>query len=100
MLSLMDFNDTPDVIRTLGAIRDHRYRAINEERETTNPMAETVRHPGHDRVTALEFLAAHRRVGSTAAIAGVAPARRVTIGGTPWSNRKKAVAGLWRGPER
>jgi hypothetical protein len=97
MLSIMDFNDTPDVVRTLNAVRDHRYRATNEERETTNPMAETVRHPGHDRVTALEFLAGHRRAGSTAAAMGVAPARRVTIGGTPWSNRKKAVAGTWKG---
>lgn len=89
LLDILDVNNEPDTIRTLEAIRDHRYRAMHEGRETTNPLGDPVRTWGFDRVAALEYFAAHRRIGNT--LTSMAPVKpvRVKLGGTPWQNRKK-----------
>lgn len=90
MLDILDVNDQPDTIRTLEAVRDHRFRST-PERETTAPMAEPVRTWGHDRVTALEFYAAHRRVGTAVAMQQIAKPTRVKLGGKPWTTKHRAA---------
>ncbi len=63
LLDLLDVNDAPDTLLTLDAVNDHHYKEV-PERETVSIPLTPVRTPGHDRVTALEFYACHRRVGS------------------------------------
>lgn len=89
LLDLLDVNDQPDTIRTLEALRDHRFKALKEGQESSNPLAEPVRTWGIDRVAALEYYACHRKVGSN--LASMAPVKpiRVTMGGNPWKTRKK-----------
>jgi hypothetical protein len=85
LLPLLDFNDTPDVLRTLEAVKDHRYAAINEGSERSSANALPVRTWGHDRVTALEFYACHRRLGGDdpSLRPTVAKSYRVTMSGKP-----------------
>lgn len=91
LLDILDINDEPDTIRTLEALRDHRFRALEDGRETTSPMADPVRTWGHDRVCALEYYAAHRKVGSTVASLAPVEPTRVKLGGSPWQRRTKAA---------
>lgn len=65
LLQRCDFNDTPDVIATLRAIRDYRYKVV-ADREVTHEPTTPVRSYGHDRVTALEYYAVNRRLSRMA----------------------------------
>lgn len=98
LLEQCDFNDAPDVRRTLEAIREHRWKAIRDDRETTTISEAPVRTWGHDRVTALEFYAANRKhAAGLAKNAATAPAPiRVTMSGKPRTPNKKH-AGYVRG---
>lgn len=90
LLPLLDVNDTPQTARTLEAIKDHRFPAEVEggaERTTVN--AQPVRTWGHDRVTALEFYACHRRLGGDdpSTPRPKATSYRRTMSGKPYARR-------------
>jgi len=85
MLDILDVNDTPSCRRTLEAIKDHRWKSLREDRETTATAKTPVRTWGHDRVTALEFYAANRKYAGAMeknALASPAPVR-VSMSGRP-----------------
>lgn len=91
MLDRTDFNNTPEVIRTLQAVREHRFSATRSDRETTTVSRLPVRTWGHDRVTALEFYAAHRKHGGAMEAAfsrSPAPAR-VSMSGKPLRKKER-----------
>ncbi len=96
MLKIMDINNAPDTLNTLKALNDHRYPEIPDDRSTTSTNAVPIRHGGHDRVTALEFYACHRKFGSTAAVLNepVGPVRMMVRPSTPksrhWDGRVPA----------
>lgn len=93
LISKLDINDAPDTRRTLAAIQDHRFPARKDDREVTSEPDVTVRTWGHDRVTALEFYAAHRKLGGAMQVAAETAnttVQRVSISGRPYSSRKKA----------
>lgn len=83
LLQRCDFNDTPDVVATLRAIRDYRYKAMPEQ-ESMSAAVAPLRTWGHDRVTALEYYAVHRKLAGDALHLPprIAP-RRVTMSGKP-----------------
>lgn len=90
LLTQMDFNDVPEVRRTLEAIRNHRWKAMRDDRDVTSAPSSPVRHWGHDRVTALEFYAAHRKHVSRIELAArenPAP-RRVTMSGKAITSKR------------
>lgn len=95
ILSILDVNNEPDTIRTLEAIRDHRFRSMKEGHETSNPMADPVRTWGIDRVAAIEYYACHRKVGNVLSTQQVAKPTRVNIGGKPWANKRKKIQSGW-----
>lgn len=93
-LDITDFNNTPDVLRTLAAIQDHRFKQPREGYEVTSVPTEPVRTWGHDRVVALEYYAVHRKIGTAVLEAGIAKPQRLTMSGKkwtpqPWGSRKK-----------
>lgn len=90
LLEKTDFNDVPDVRRTLAGIQDHRLPARSESRETTSEQGEPIRHPLFDRVTALEYYAAHRKIGYTMDRLETPAPVRLSMSGKPWGARKKA----------
>jgi hypothetical protein len=87
LLPMLDFNETPQTRRTLEAVRDHRFAAEREGAERAAASTLPIRTWGHDRVTALEFYACHRRLGGDAARAGqraaAQSAPRFTMSGKP-----------------
>lgn len=80
LLPKMDFNDTPDVLRTVAGLQDHRLPS-KLERETTAPQGDPVRHPFFDRVTALEYYAVHRKIGWTVDATPIAEPLVLTMSG-------------------
>lgn len=85
-LDLLDVNDAPDTIRTLVALKDHHYKAMPEGREIVSLPLEPVHSSGHDRVTALEFLACYHKYRAEleqVASRQTGPPERFTMGGKP-----------------
>ena len=64
MLEKLEVNDEPDTLRTLQAIKEHHWKASRDDLGQTTFSTLPVRTWGHDRVTALEFYACHRRHGA------------------------------------
>ena len=64
MLDLLDVNEAPDTELTLKGINQHRWPTVPETREIVTLSQQPVRHDLHDQVTALEFYAAHRKLGA------------------------------------
>lgn len=101
LLPKLDINDEPDTRRTLEAIRDHRYKAVDFDRDVTAISALPVRTWGHDRVTALEFYAVHRRLGGAQAESrkrvARAPVYRTTMGGKTIGGRTGNTPSIFQG---
>lgn len=82
LLGHFDVADTPRCRRTLAALKEYAFRAEDEDRPgpDTEPKA-VQRFWGHDLVTALEFLAVHRRTATKAAAVPRAKPVRATLSG-------------------
>jgi hypothetical protein len=86
-------NDTIRCRRTLAALNEYAFPAPNEhrpalDREPQLPM----RFWGHDAVTALEFLAVHRKVHTASQFTRLAPVR-AGLSGKPLEFKQRT--GLW-----
>lgn len=61
LLPRMTFNDTPRVRRALNALKEYRFKDIDDSREVTSMSNTPILTTGGHYVTALEYLAVHRR---------------------------------------
>lgn len=86
LLERLDFNATPDVEMTLEAVREHRFKAVQSERDVITLPSGAVRFWGHDRVLAIEYYAAHRKLGFNAEVTGSAPVQRVGPSGKAYGS--------------
>jgi hypothetical protein len=82
LLPKMSFNDTPRVRRCLSALQEYRYKAPKEGRETSTIVRQPIRTPGDHMITALEYLAVHRRISRAASQNKRAKPVRQVGGGT------------------
>lgn len=77
LLPKMRFNDTPRVRRVLAALQEYRYKPPKDG-ESTGVVRQPIRISGDHMITALEYLAVHRRIGNVSSMAKrAAPVRRV-----------------------
>jgi hypothetical protein len=67
LLPKMRFNDTPRVRRLLASLQEYRYKAPKDGQESTSTARYPIRIAGDHMITALEYLAVHRRISMTSA---------------------------------
>jgi hypothetical protein len=61
LLPRTTFNDTPRVRRALAAVQEYRYKDIDDSKEVLTVSNKPIHTAGSHYVTALEYLAVHRR---------------------------------------
>lgn len=89
ILPKANFNDNPRVRRGLSAIQEHRYKDMDDSRETTSVTKTPVHNAGSHLVTALEYLAVHRRVSIASTNMKRQKASRAKVGGAQFSSTRR-----------